>query len=245
MNLKTWIVTMGLVGLMTVPAFADSMSVGVPVAGFGSSSPLGCPSSNGLPSNACIGPDGHIRFFAGISPTGTGTYLVDNSGEMGVVPDTVTVDGGVVHSSGYLDLFLYFAPLSNSGPHIMNIWAADLDFIDANDPNFTALKILETLEFFIEGQPVVFEIDDINDPGVSGDHDNQMIVFNLDGLAIDFEAGFVGKFRVSADIWVDRNVINTYEDIMVTITAVPEPATLTFLGIGLLGGAAFRKRFKP
>ncbi|TDJ41207.1 MAG: PEP-CTERM sorting domain-containing protein [Gammaproteobacteria bacterium] len=134
-----------------------------------------------------------------------------------------------------MSMFLMFDPISTPAGYTLEILFEDLDLIDVNDP----VGFLETLQVWNSvGISLTGLITDIASSYVVGNHlTQQLLTLNLGPI-------------VSSPLWLELTFSasyvhrgwNTPEFLIATVSSVPEPATLSLLGAGLLGLVFIRRK---
>ncbi len=133
-----------LLGTMTIPAFGDSVAIGVAVSGIGETTQVTC----GGDLSTCVDPDGTIKVFIPLLPNGDPSDPNDLQPYPSVGTTQDTISTGTSGPGGYVDLFLYFDLNGDSYSNAtLTLTTTDLDFIGVNDPNRSDLSILEGLVF--------------------------------------------------------------------------------------------------
>ncbi len=203
---------------------AGATVIGTAVSGIGSSTPVGSTNS-----------DGSINYYASLN--GSGTY----GAGAGTTPDaclrTFFFD---TCTGGTLDMWLRFDPES-TGSGLLTLAFDDLDLIGASDTN----SFFESLSLFDAGGTNLASISATTDPGVVGAATNtstQLIELLVDVTTDPFymQLSFATDF-VNAPQGI---YLNTRETVLATLVSVPEPATLSLLGLGLMliSASAVRRR---
>lgn len=215
-----------VLSLLAVCAFGEGSAradtIGIAVGSIGSNTQVG---------TSLLQPDGEtIGFYIPLSPSGSATYGVAGGG---LSSDTCTFPscGG-----GMLTMYLRFAPVS-TGPYVLTLAFNDLDIMGANDP----ANFLESVSIDDGVNPAVL-VQGISDPQVvSYNPTTQRIALNVTAGSNPFYTTlrFGTSFTSGGGTWR-----NTLETVHASITPVPEPFTITLLGIGLIGVGIARRRFR-
>lgn len=178
---------------------------------------------------------GDISFYALLN--GEGTYGVGSNATNGLVADTcrrTTSSSTNTCTGGTLNMWLRFAPVT-LGANVLTLAFTDLDLRGVNDPSY----FLESVRIFDYSGLVRTEVafvDHEDDPEVVRANDTyQRLDLDVD---VDNNPYYVQLvlgtiFRSNAPT---GTYTNTRESLRATMTSVsvPEPATLSMLGAGLL-----------
>lgn len=193
---------------------AGATVIGMAVDSIGSSAGVGSASA-----------DGTIDFYIPLSLRSSGTYGVD----AGTASDRCYHPEGC--RGGSLDMFLRFDPL-DFGPSVLSLDFSDLDIAGANDPYY----FTESLSLFDEDAALIGTVTGTGSAAVaSANSNNQVLEFMVDVGPGPFfvELNLRSWLAVSAPTgWY----ANTRETLRPSLTAVsvPEPTTLSLLGVGLI-----------
>jgi len=129
-----------------------------------------------------------------------------------------TVPGGAINN---------FDNSIAAGPDYEGSFLTSHNFIFTNDPNGA---LLPTSWYSKESMNLL-----------SGDH---MVTFRIAGAGFGFDNNMIGNIVVA---WADKGFMagtgdQDYNDLVVELSATPEPATIALLGIGFLGFAVLGRR---
>ena len=180
-------------------------------------------------AGAMVDSDGRIRFYIPL------TDVVETYGDTGggagggLSSDTCSnQSGSSTCTGGTLEMFLYF-PVTETGSYLLNIDFGDFDAIGVNDPWF----FLEALEIYDADGVMIASIASDLDLLASSNDVDQAYELLLTGITGPFHILLV--FESSFDVNSPYgNYGNTSENLLATVSSIPEPSTLALLGIGLL-----------
>lgn len=201
--------------LLAVAGQADATVIGVAVDGVGSSNQVGSTNS-----------DGSINFFALLS--GSGTYGVNGAGlSADICAHTASSPCG-----GTLDMWLAFTPVQ-TGPNLLSLSFTDLDIFGVNDPSY----FLEAVEIFDTAGVSQGLVTSVSDPTVVAAQTNAnsqllQLLIDIDDDPFYVRLSFMTDFLTAGAPY--GTYTNTQEALLATVVSVPEPATLSLLGLGLL-----------
>jgi hypothetical protein len=192
-------------------------TVGVPVGAIGSATPVGNVSANGT-----------INFYIPLKQASSGTYGVNG---VGLSPDTCVYP--LTCGNGQLRMYLRFSPVQ-TGDNLLTLSFTDLDLFgsNVNDPDF----FLESIGvYYASGTQIAF-VDEASDAEVVSANDSTQVLQLLVNIASDpfyIKLNFKSNFTNDTD-WA--KYANTPEALRATVgrKAVPEPMTLSLLGLGLI-----------
>ena len=202
--------------------------IGTPTAGVGFTETVGTVNSKGK-----------IEFFIPLVGS-DGIYGVD---DYGTLADTTTAPINGPTMNMYL---LFDVPVGHIG-HTLTLTFTDLDLKPYNDPDRFFERLILNCEGGLPGGPFESYEDPILYPSVvSADTDGSILTFT--GLTIGPGDSWI---RLGFEAYSDGLGKGPWTNIAEYLTAeldttfpIPEPATMLLLGSGLIGLAAFRRKFK-
>lgn len=181
--------------------------------------------------------DPTINFYIPLSDNESGVYGVGGVGQSSDNCST-SIWSSDKCGGGFLGMLLEFEGAS-AGSHIMTLVFDDLDLAGVNDPYY----FFETLAIFaLDSTPSLDFVWNALDPLVTfKNHDTQTLQVGIDLLS----AGnlYVG-LMFNSQILASGSFYNTEETLVASLdrVSVPEPATLSLLGAGLLAIGFVRRR---
>ncbi|MEN3951668.1 hypothetical protein [Iodidimonas sp. SYSU 1G8] len=204
-------------------AVATPVNWGVPVSGFGATTTVGNYNSA----------TGQIGMYIPLTGGYNGVYGVNGVG--------MSASTGQAPTSGSMNMFLKFTGVS-VGPNILSLAFNDLDIVGANDPN----NFFESVQIFTQDGTSLALIDNVNDPWVISAPYEGWQTFEVPLTVASTNTLYV-KLGLRADLTQLTGMWeNTQEFMKASIagvaTPVSEPVTFGFLGLGMLGLAAIRRR---
>lgn len=169
--------------------------------------------------------DGRIHFYIPLTDV-VETFGVDGGG---LSYDTCSLQSdGSTCTGGQLEMFLYF-PVVEAGSYLLNLDFGDFDAIGVNDPWF----FLEALEIYDAAGELLATVVSAADLLASSNSVDQAYELLLTGIEGAFHIRLVFESSFNDDSPYG-NYRNTSENLLATVSTIPEPSTLALLGVGLL-----------
>ena len=178
-----------------------------------------------------------IDFYIPLSKDASGNY---GTGTIGRAADTCTAPSATDPcGGGYLGMLLEFEGVS-AGSHLMTLQFTDLDLAGVNDPDY----FFERLSVFALSSTPSFNF-------VSSNLNPLATFTQSNSQTLQVDVGYFGGGSLyfgllfGSSIFANGTFLNTPETLVASLdkVSVPEPATLSLLGAGLLAmGFVGRKR---